>query len=762
MSEAKEMAVDYFPSLEVLPYEENPPSDELVGQRFAILERLSKGERIVLVTSLAAILYRISSPKDMLTIKVLIEDTLSRDSLLEDLVMIGYERAGMTYDRGDFSCRGGIVDVFPISAEYPVRIEFFGDTIESIRQFDPDTQRSIGFLNEVEIFPRQEAAEKTSSIFDYLPDDCLVIIDDKTTIEQEFTRLKGETESLYQEAHHGQMLSPPDQIMLKLEDILHHQQMLYLNTDNCGDKECLIPTFPSPSSGGKLDPLMQKLKEYTENGYTIVLSVNYQGQAQRLQELLKEHGLEGVLESDTESEMVSGGIFIVVSSIICGFDIPELRLLLMSDKEIFGKSGILHRRRFSRLTKNVPIESFMELNTGDFVVHIHHGIGTYLGITTTTVEGKNRDFLLIKYAQEDRLYVPVDQLGLIHKYIGDKDSPPQICRLHDKGWKRTKERVQKAIESMSKELVEIYAARKALHGHVFSGDTTWQYEFESGFVYEETPDQIRAIEEIKKDMESSVPMDRLVCGDVGYGKTEVAIRAAFKAVMDGKQVAVLVPTTILAFQHYSTFIERFIGFPVNIQMLSRFKGPKEQKEIVSDIINGKVDIIIGTHRLLQKDVSFANMGLVIIDEEHKFGVKHKERMKSYRKLVDVLTLTATPIPRTLHFSLCGLRDISIIHTPPPGRLPIKTIITPFSPEVIREAVLREMDRGGQVFFVHNQVKSIPWILEQLNKIIPEARVVAAHGQMDEQELSTAILNFMEKKFDILLASAIIESGLDMP
>ncbi|MEK7273954.1 MAG: transcription-repair coupling factor, partial [Candidatus Desantisbacteria bacterium] len=379
-----------------------------------------------------------------------------------------------------------------------------------------------------------------------------------------------------------------------------------------------------------------------------------------------------------------------------------------------------------------------------------------------TVEGKNRDFLLIEYAQEDRLYVPVDQLGLIHKYIGDKDSPPQICRLHDKGWKRTKERVQKAIESMSKELVEIYAARKALHGHVFSGDTTWQYEFESGFVYEETPDQIRAIEEIKRDMESSVPMDRLVCGDVGYGKTEVAIRAAFKAVMDGKQVAVLVPTTILAFQHYSTFIERFIGFPVNIQMLSRFKGPKEQKEIVSDIINGKVDIIIGTHRLLQKDVSFANMGLVIIDEEHKFGVKHKERMKSYRKLVDVLTLTATPIPRTLHFSLCGLRDISIIHTPPQGRLPIKTIITPFSPEVIREAVLREMDRGGQVFFVHNQVKSIPWILEQLNKIIPEARVIAAHGQMDEQELSTAILNFMEKKFDILLASAIIESGLDMP
>jgi transcription-repair coupling factor (superfamily II helicase) len=763
--------VEYFPSLEVLPYEENPPSDELIGQRFTILERLSNGERLVLVTSLSAILYRISNPKDILTIKVSIGETLSRDTLLEDLVIIGYQRVSMTYERGDFSCRGGIVDVFPISAEYPVRIELVFDTIESIRWFDPNTQRSIGLLNEVEIFPRQEIAEKTSSIFDYLPDDCLTIIDDKITIEQEFMRLRKEAESLYQEAckrqkpiradtHRAntQVCPYPDQMMLKLEDILHQRQMLYLNTTICRDTACLVSTLPAPNFGGKIEPLMQKLKGYIENGYTIVLSVNYQGQAQRLCELLKEHGLEGILGND----LIGTGIFIVVSPIICGFDFPELHLLLMSDKEIFGRLGILHRRKFSRATKNVPVENFMELNHDDFVVHIHHGIGQYQGLTTTTVEGKIRDFLLIEYAQGDRLYVPIDQLGLIHKYIGSKDSHPQICRLHDKGWKRTKERVQKAIESMSKELVEIYAARAALHGHAFSGDTTWQYEFESGFVYEETPDQIRAIEEIKKDMESPVPMDRLVCGDVGYGKTEVAIRAAFKAVMDGKQVAVLVPTTILAFQHYSTFTERFIGFPVNVRMLSRFKSPNEQKEIVSEIAKGMVDIVIGTHRLLQKDVSFANIGLVIIDEEHKFGVKHKEKIKSYRKLVDVLTMTATPIPRTLHFSLCGIRDMSIIHTPPPGRLPIKTIITPFSPEIIREAVLREMDRGGQVFFVHNQVKSITWILEELNKIVPEARVIVAHGQMNERELERVILDFMEKRFDILLASAIIESGLDMP
>ncbi|MBU0700945.1 transcription-repair coupling factor [bacterium] len=756
------LTVDYFPSLEVLPYEENPPSDELIGQRFAILNRLSKGERLILVTSLPAILYRISSPRDILTIKISTGNTIFLDTLLEDLLMIGYERAVMTQEKGDFSHRGGIVDVFPISSEYPARIELFGDTIESIRRFDPATQRSIDFLSEIEIFPRQEIAEKTSSIFDYLPNDCLVIIDEESMIKQEYLRLREETESLYQEAGNGPL---PDQIMLKLEDILKQQQVLCLDTDSRVDKSYPLPTFPppnfrgNPSGSDKLEPLMQKLREYIGQEYTIVLSVNYQGQAERLRELLKEHGLEGSLGL---SSKIESGIFVVVSSIISGFDFPELKLLIMSDKEIFGKSGMLHRRRFSRLTQSIPVGNFMELNTGDFVVHINYGIGRYIGLTTTTVEGKIRDFLLLEYAKEDKLYVPIDQLSLIHKYIGSKESPPQICRLHDKGWDRTRERVQKAIESMAGELVGIYAARKALHGHAFSGDTTWQYEFESGFVYEETPDQIRAIEEIKKDMESPVPMDRLVCGDVGYGKTEVAIRAAFKAVMDGKQVAVLVPTTILAFQHYSTFVERFTGFPINIRMLSRFKGPKEQKEIVSEIAAGRVDIVIGTHRLLQKDVSFANLGLVIIDEEHKFGVKHKERMKSYRELVDVLTLTATPIPRTLHFSLCGIRDMSIIHTPPLGRLPIKTVVTPFSPETIRKAVLREMDRGGQVFFVHNQVKSIPWILEQLNKIVPEARIIVGHGQMDEHELEKVILDFMEKRFDILLASAIIESGLDMP
>ncbi|PIP41867.1 transcription-repair coupling factor [Candidatus Desantisbacteria bacterium CG_4_9_14_3_um_filter_40_11] len=763
--------VDYFPSLEVLAYEENPPADELIGQRFAILDRLARGEVLVLVTSLPAILYRITSPKDILNIKVANGAILSMNTLLEDLVMIGYERAGMTQERGDFSQRGGIVDVFPISSEYPVRIELFGDIVESIRQFDTVTQLSIDILNEVEIFPRKSIAEKTSTIFDYLPNDCLMVIDDRLTIEQEYLRLKDEINSLYQEACKERKVKHPEEIILRIEDILNQRQMMCLNaeeTTHAREVASLANTIPSafsininpaPNFGSKLEPLMQKLKEYIDAEYIIILSANYQGQAGRLQELLKEHKIEGKTGMPSK---IRSGVFIVVSPLINGFDIPELRLLIMSDKEIFGKSSILRQRRVARLTQSIPVENFMDLKKGDFIVHIYYGIGQYLGLTTTRVEGKIRDFLLLEYAQGDKLYVPVDQLGLVHKYIGSKDSPPEIHRLHGRGWERTKEKVQKAVESMAGELIEIYAARKALQGHAFAKDTTWQYEFESGFVYEETPDQIKAIEEIKRDMENPLPMDRLVCGDVGYGKTEVAIRAAFKAVMDGKQVAVLVPTTILAFQHYSTFTERFTGFPVNIQMLSRFKSPKEQKEIISETVKGKVDIVIGTHRILQKDISFPNLGLVIIDEEHKFGVKHKERMKSYRKLVDVLTLTATPIPRTLHFSLCGIRDMSIIHTPPPGRLPIKTVIVPFGPEVIREAILREMDRGGQVFFVHNQVKSIPWILEQLNKIVPDARIVIAHGQMDEHELERVIFDFMEKKFDVLLASAIIESGLDMP
>ncbi|MBI4752827.1 DEAD/DEAH box helicase [Candidatus Desantisbacteria bacterium] len=802
--------VDYFPSLEVLAYEENPPADELIGQRFAILDRLAKGERLVLVTSLPAILYRITSPKDILNIKVVNGAMLSMNTLLEDLVMIGYERTGMTQERGDFSQRGGIVDVFPISSEYPVRIELFGDVVESIRWFDPVTQLSVEPSplpspnrrggNEVEIFPRKSIADKTSTIFDYLPDDCLMVVDYRLTIQEEYLRLRDEIKSLYQEAckervepsprpspigrggnepsprpspiGRGGKVKPPEEIILRIEDILNQRQMMCLGAkettpdpslERRGVEEEIIPfkINPAPNFGGKLEPGMQKLKEYIDAGYIIILSANYQGQAGRLQELLKEHKIEG--EAGIPSKIRSG-VFIVVSPLINGFDIPELQLLIMSDKEIFGKSSIMQRRKFTRLTQTQDIlpENFMDLKEGDLIVHIYYGIGQYLGLTTTKVEGQIRDFLLLEYAQGDKLYVPVDQLGLVHKYIGSKDSPPEIHRLHDRGWERTKEKVQKAVESMAGELIEIYAARKALQGHAFTKDTIWQYEFESGFVYEETPDQIKAIEEIKRDMENPLPMDRLVCGDVGYGKTEVAIRAAFKAVMDGRQVAVLVPTTILAFQHYSTFTQRFTGFPINIQMLSRFKSPKEQKEIIAETVNGKVDIVIGTHRLLQKDISFPNLGLVIIDEEHKFGVKHKERMKSYRKLVDVLTLTATPIPRTLHFSLCGIRDMSIIHTPPPGRLPIKTVIVPFGPEVIREAVLREMDRGGQVFFVHNQVKSIPVILEQLNKIVPDARIVVAHGQMDEHELEKVIFDFMEKKFDVLLASSIIESGLDMP
>jgi transcription-repair coupling factor (superfamily II helicase) len=757
----------YFPSLEVLPYEVNPPNEELIGQRFSILDILLQVQKkIVIVTSIHAVIYRITKPEDILTLYVSTGMEISRDTILNKLVGLGYEKVTMTEEKGDFSYRGGIIDIFPVTGEYPIRIELIGDTIDTIRQFDPITQRSISFLEEVKIVACTDTAiEKTSTIFDYLPEDYIVVVDNRSEIEAEYKRLEKETWELYREAldqYHNKKenIVPPNKLMIDINDIFSQRQILDLNA--CyKDNSIEFNINSSINTGGKIELFIDQLKRYYEDGYIIIISANYPGQAERIQELLDEYNLNAKVNLASGRRMISPDIVIVVSSLVSGFEFPDIQVMIISDQEIFGRQRILRRRRFVR-AQSMPIETYFELKPGDFVVHVNYGIGIYRGLTTTKVDGNMREFLLIEYAQGDKLYIPVDQLSLIQKYIGSKDQPPQIHRLHDHTWERTKTKVKKAVETMAKELLEIYAARKALPGYAFSKDTPWQYEFESGFIYEETPDQLKAIENVKKDMEDISPMDRLICGDVGYGKTEVAVRAAFKAIMDGKQVAVLVPTTILAFQHYSTFSERFAGFPVNIQMLSRFKSRREQTEIISEISKGRVDIVIGTHRLLQKDVTFSNLGLIIIDEEHRFGVRHKEKLKALRKLVDVLTLTATPIPRTLYMALCGVRDMSIIQTAPPGRLPIKTVITKFDNDIIREAVLREMDRGGQIFFVHNQVKTIPYMFKILSEIIPEARIIIAHGQMEEKELEKNMLEFMNGKFDILLASSIIESGLDMP
>ncbi|MCX7919976.1 MAG: transcription-repair coupling factor, partial [bacterium] len=532
---------------------------------------------------------------------------------------------------------------------------------------------------------------------------------------------------------------------------------------------------------GQLDGFIAQLQKWQNEAYTVFIVCDNQGQLERLDELLKSKEVSpeilhtagfhprpndsGNAENNkltTFAPLVqrAAAVYVTVGQLHTGFAIPEIKLAFITDREIFSRyTRVRHFRRFH---DGVPISTFIELTQGDYLVHEDYGIGKYLGIKKMNIDERESDFLLLEYADGDKLYVPIEQINRVQKYIAGEGIVPKLNHLGDKGWERTKQRAKEAIQQMAKELLELYGARQILTGHAFSPDTIWQREFEASFLFEETPDQLRAIQEVKENMEQPKPMDRLLCGDVGYGKTEVAIRAAFKAVLDKKQVAVLVPTTILAEQHYRTFSERLADYPIIVEMLSRFKSRKQQKDIISRIKQGTVDIVIGTHRLISNDIAFKDLGLLIIDEEQRFGVRHKEKLKQLRKEVDVLTLTATPIPRTLYMSLSGIRDISIINTPPEDRLPIITYIHRFSDTVIREAILRELNRGGQVYFVHNRVQNIAAIAEYLRKLVPEARIAIGHGQLPVKELERVMLAFIAKQYDVLVSSTIIESGLDIP
>lgn len=747
-------SVFFFPGLEILPYDEISPHKELIGERLATLNTLSHQEDVIVVSYIGAILFKIPSPSTLNESKISLHtyDNIKLNILLEKLTHLGYSHQEMVETKGAFAHRGGIVDVYPVNTDLAIRIEFLGDTIDSIRQFDTITQRSVSFINQVNIMPVQENIMlngDVATIFDYLPSNSLIILEDMPFLENEANRLKEEVFSLYEQTQiYGRGNTHyPNQFLIDwevIQDEIDKRQLL--SFEDSGEFEFFAKSTLEFKNNFKL--FINEFKKWQEDGNQIVIVAGYKGQEARIKELLKDNNL------------LSDNLTITSANIRQGFQFTELQLVLVTDREIFGYPSRLTTRRFEH-SDTLPISTFTDLKVGDYAVHINYGIGKYIGITTLTVEGAKKDFMLLEYAQGDKLYVPLDQFGLVEKYIGDKDRPPKIYRLNDISWSRVKKKVKKSVESIANELIELYAARKALLGHKFSKDTDWQYEFEAGFVYEETPDQLKVISEIKEDMEKSQPMDRLVCGDVGYGKTEVALRAAFKAVMDNKQVAVLVPTTILAFQHYNTFIERLAPFPIKVEMLSRFKTKAEQRKILEGLKAGDVDICIGTHRLLQKDVEFNDLSLVIIDEEQRFGVRDKEKLKQMRKLVDVLTLTATPIPRTLYMSLSGARDMSIINTPPPERLPIKTFVLPFSRQVIREAILREMDREGQIYFVHTHIKTISSICNSLEEIVPEARIAIAHGQMSSYELEKIMLEFLDRKYDVLLSTSIIESGIDI-
>jgi len=782
-----------FPSKETLPYDDSEPYREIVVRRILAMSSLATSERGIYVLPVRTFLdYFLPLEifrKSMFTLDK--SKDLKFSVLKERLAELGYEREDRISYPGGYSIRGDILDVFPYGYEYPCRVEFFGDTIESIREFSPFTQKSVKELERVRILPARELVlteerrnklqkhlsgmdeeafdtvlergsfqgldnylslifEHPSTIVDFADDHCHFLFDSLVDCRKQAEFLWLEAEKIYKEKRVSGFVCPPECMVANfdslLERLVHYGEMTTFIDHGKVDFDFEI----SEKRGyrGQIRQFKNDLEDLLSIGYTIFVGTSYEGQTNRLRELLKDllasHDRLNVFTIDLHE----------------GFLSRKMKLAVILDREIFSRKK-RYNQQFLEV-KSQPIEGILDLRSGDYIVHMEHGIGIFRGIKKLKTGGAEKDFFKIEYRDGDEIFIPVDQINLLQKYIGQEGRTPRIDRLGSDTWKRVKEHVKKSVRNLARELIELYSIRSSLRGFAFSKDMEWQYEFESGFRYEETPDQLRTIEELKRDMECERPMDRLVCGDVGFGKTEVAIRAAFKAVMDGKQVAVLVPTTILAEQHLNTFTERFSLYPINVEILSRFKTHKEQKVIIGNLRNGVIDVVIGTHRLIQKDVQFRDLGLVIIDEEQRFGVEHKEKLKQLRKLVDVITMTATPIPRTLYMSMTKIRDMSIIETPPRDRVPIETYVMEQSDEVIVKAIRREIERGGQVYYVHNRVKTIEEKTQHLRELIPDVSFEIAHGQLDEQELEQIMKDFYDIQFEVLVTTTIIESGLDIP
>ena len=702
------------------------------------------------------------------------------DELVRAWVTLGYEPVSTVVAPGQFARRGGILDIWNTADAQPVRLDFFGDEIDTLRRFDPATQRTIQALQRLPVSPAREylvppGEENLSefnlpqlhpsagSLLDYLPRQALVATDDLQGVRDTVLEVEEQAVGLRKDyIADGEL---PDDFPVpyltwsELEDALSAQQVLDLGRSfdeamsETPSESCLAACFdPLPRFAGRLKLVMEHIAGAAERAEPVYVISR---QNTRLQELWAEQ---------MPAETTPAPVVFMDGALSEGFTFtpPGGRALhLLTDSEIFGWRRPELRQR-PRPVAEAPEAAYADLEPGDWVVHIDHGIGRFIGLVDRSVDGLQREYLCLEYAEGDQLFVPVYQADRLTRYVGPDSRQPTPTRLGSAEWRSTKATVKEAVEEVAEDLLELYARRSVVTGHTFSVDTPWQVELEASFPYIETTDQLRVIAEVKKDMEHTRPMDRLICGDVGYGKTEVALRAAFKAVMDGKQVAILVPTTVLAQQHYHTFRDRLAAFPVTVEMLSRFRNPQQQREILLALYQGSIDIVIGTHRLLQGDVLFKDLGLLIIDEEQRFGVTHKETLKKMRTEVDVLTLTATPIPRTLYMTLTGARDISTINTPPEERLPILTHVGPYSPRLVRQAILRELERGGQVFFVHNRVQTIGAMRSHLEKLVPEARLTVAHGQMDEHELSERMELFTQGKVDILLSTSIIESGLDIP
>jgi transcription-repair coupling factor (superfamily II helicase) len=766
-----------FPSTETLPYELTPPHPDLIRKRMQALSRLDGKAAGIVVASVPAVLQRVIAPAALRdsTLTLIAGHSLDREALIESLDRLGYTRTDSVEHPGEFSVRGGIMDIFSTAGHEPVRLDWSGDRIDSIQTFDPAAQISTAKRSEARVLPAREPSDTAGVPFmDHLPGETRTVLDEPGSLQDMLEEFHTEVRLSQAGAHAGPRPLPdlyltPDEFHRRVDA----GPSLVLETthlESSGESAPLSLSTRSPESLGlgiRGTPLATALKtvEDLRKKSRVIFVAKTPVQRDRLMDLFREHDLPAALwpgpETGPRPDSGPHAPFLIsVGPLSSGFIDSEHRLAVLTDEDLFGR-GVKHRTP-PKIKRARFLSSLEDLESGDYIVHVQHGIARYEGLKRLSIQGFESDFMILRYLGGDTLYLPVDRLNLVQKYTGVEGHRPKLDRLGGITWARTTQRVKKAVETMAKEIVELYAVREMSSGHAFSRGSALSREFDAAFPYDETPDQLRAIGDVAKDMEKDRPMDRLICGDVGYGKTEVAMRASFKAVMDGKQVAVLVPTTLLAQQHGETFRERFAPFPVRVETLSRFRTAREQKAVLSELMAGKVDIVIGTHRLLQRDVVFHDLGLLIVDEEQRFGVTHKEKLKLLRKTVDTLTLSATPIPRTLQMALTGIRELSIIETAPADRLAVRTILTRFDRPVIRSAILRELARGGQVFVVHNRVQDIERIGQLLRELVPEARLAVAHGQMNERQLEQVMWKFVHRETDVLLTTTIIESGLDIP
>lgn len=846
-SEHQEPEALLFPIPERAGLEEVTGDSSATQDRLATLDAVHGAKPVIIIAAVNALAHPTLPPDELRHgyDQIVVGQTLDRDEFVEHLAQTGYERVEQVEEPGQFAARGGLIDFYSPVAKSPLRVELFGDEIDSLRYFDVNTQRSTEKIQEVRLTPPrevyltrergakiaaqleklldkqvaklrkadEEAAEALAeaanrdierirdgvyfsgldryrsllypqqpTLFEHLPENAIIVWADPNRCATQLERLLDEEQAMREAAEEsGLQLSLPDTPLCSYESLRRRVESraaveLHVSAGATSAEAPLDIHLP-PSFGGKLDQMLDWVKTCQRRGGVIVLSTRH---ARRVREILADGDVGHVHQLDAVNEAQPSLVLLMPQRLTSGFCLgdpnatkyPKGSTFILTDDEMFGWQAVQPRlatrgqgtRRAKRkfADSSTPLAQLSDLKEGDYVVHINHGIARYDGVVRREVAGSINDYLLLEYEGQDRLYVPVHQLDRIQRYIGGEVASPPLNSLGNNNWERTKKRVREETAQVAKQLAELYAAREQAAKDPISPDTPWQREMESAFPFEETPGQLTAIKDAKGDLESDKPMDRLICGDVGYGKTEVAVRAAFKVVQDNRQVAILVPTTVLAQQHYQTFSERLAPYPTRIEVLSRFRTPHEQKRIVHDVKMGAVDILIGTHRLVQKDVEFRNLGLVIVDEEQRFGVLQKERLKEMRKEVDILTLSATPIPRTMHQALGGLREISLINDPPQGRLPVRTFVMPFRDEVVRQAIERELEREGQVYYVHNRISSINHIAEHIRKLVPHARIGIGHGQMDDEGLEQVMLDFMHHRTDILLSTTIIENGLDLP